>query len=60
MQASSSCHERGLPLVAVGRLLISGVSLMSELQLQACGLSSVVRGLQILVHAGSAVGAHRL
>ena len=47
-------------MVAGCRLLISGASLMSELRLQACGLTSVVRGLQFLVHAGSAVGAHRL
>ena len=59
MQAFSSCHERGLLLVAVCRLLIAGASLMSELQLQACGLSCVEHGLQFL-HAGSAVGAHRL
>ena len=37
MQAFSSCHERGLLLVAVCRLLIAGASLMSELQLQAVG-----------------------
>ena len=60
MQASSSCHEWGLLLVAACRLLISEASLMSELRLQACGLSGVVCGLQLLVHADSAVGAHRL
>ena len=58
MQAFSSCHEQGLLVVAVCRLLISGASLMSELRLQACGLTSVE--LKFLVHAGSAVGAHRL
>ena len=53
MQASSSCSERGLLIIAVDKLLIEMASLVSEQGLR-------VHGLRWLCYTGSVVAAHRL
>ena len=53
MWAFSSCGEWGLLFIAVYRLLIAVASLVADCTLYRCEL-------QLLLHAGSVVVAHRL